>query len=301
MDWEMKRQAREKKVKELEQNLNQIKTQTKSRMDNPYYDNSYLTNVKAVQNKASDYLKEAYSQVGEIHTITYVNPYDTDDKSYKERGGRSPVPQDQGNNRISNQMHKHSLSANPIRNDPYSTDTYQGMPLDSTRKLEQRYHEDSPPERVDNYYQQQRPERDENKDFVMSPVLNKPAYKPSVDFARVFKEDLPKNNSMFRWDNNTRGQRLKQEYNMYVSQEMEKDRMTNPRLKRRSKERYEGDDSSSVETRRRLVYPDSMVGKSLPNLQLIQPQGKQQVFHSPVLRKSAKQEAYANDLLDQVN
>ena len=168
----------------------------------------------------------------------------------------------------------------------------------SLRRSEQRYPDESP-DRIDRYQQLKRPIQEDS----MVSGTNRVNYRSSDELAQMFKPDSHRKDGEFwQWDNNTRGQRVKQDYHRYVSQELERERQTNPRLKKLSKQSI--DDSSGYDliktsNRERQSINPYLNSLSLPSLKINQRQyPQQQEFAS---RKSAKQESYANDLLEQVS
>lgn len=263
----MKRQAREKRVKELEHSLGEAKTYANSRLDNPYYDNSFRTNVNS--NRAADLLNNARSQVGGNQSPGVRNPYDnqynSNDNIYRRR--------------------QEALEAENLGN--------------SMKRTEQRYQEDSP---TNNQQPQhvRRISQNESTAYGKTPGVNRSSYRPSEELTKMFNQNGQRKEGLFaQWDDNSRGQKIKQEYNSYVRQELEKERQMNPRLK--NKRMNEDSFPSASYSNRQSINPYSQ-GLSLPNLKIYQRQQPIQQESEPAPpKKSAQQQAYVNDLLDQVD
>lgn len=289
----MKRQARERRVKELESNLDEIKTQSKSRADNPYYDNSYQTNVNSAQKRASDFLHDARTQIRETQSPDMRNPYGMRHSPNDENA--SPVDRRDRSVQFQNDS---SPSYRRRQDDPETEMSY-----NIGKRAEPRYQENST-ERVAKNQHLKNVSQDESTGIGNS--INISSYRPSEEFSRIYKSEMKKDG--LQWDNNTRGQKLKQDYNKYVSQELEKERQVNPRLKKQGNQNYEDGSYGNFSLNRQSVNPYSN-GLSLPSLKVNQRQYAQQQDSAPmrptqqdsVPRRTARQEAYANDLIDQVN
>lgn len=63
----------------------------------------------------------------------------------------------------------------------------------------------------------------------------KSQYEPSEELVRVFREEFVKDD--WKWDNNERGKKMKEDYDRFVSAELEKQKNFNPLLRRRMRER----------------------------------------------------------------
>lgn len=272
LSWELKRQAREQKVKQMEENLNQIKNQATKRTENPYYDNSFRSNIKISESR-EQYIQNSQTKTTAAHDTSY-------DMRRSRDAATSPFdPQP-----------KTVVNDNQQFQNTFGSPSYRPVPP---------YSEYSPKQGRKNNYSNQ----DSNSHKTLSLVdRSYDSNQRSRDMPTAFKQDFENidRNKPNPWDfdNNVRGKRLKEEYNKYVSEEMEKERNVNPRSKRIVKDRSFTDDIGSNTGRRLEGIPNYQAYNS-PGMYQSKSQPRDSYASYDQSRQLTKQEAHANDLLEQ--